>query len=165
MLQWDPGYVSSITYIGLNEVVLIDRRLTTEPSRGWQKVCLYPSLETAWVHPATLGRFVASVEVLDGSKQSHLQPFQHYVNVRSMAGMIPNKAHTGLCEQLLRVKMLEGDLLGHVIGGLAAFRNQHRILSFGCDWGKHRSVAARTVYLSLCPLAVQATSGKNGTQM
>ena len=165
-LDWDYC-INSVAYLDIGTIVLADRRSDGE-SEGWQHVfvCFAGSpigLQQFWVHPAILGRFKLEVEVWDTKLyfQRRFWTDRLYVNCRSMEGRISEmNNHTGLCESVLRKKLNEGNLFKFVLDGLASLRNQE-IICFGCDHGKHRSVAARTLLLALCPLVKASHSGKH----
>ena len=166
MEDHDPEYRDTVAYLDVGTVVLADRVATG--GNGWQRVIIYTSggpetIKHVWIHPAVLGRFALPVEVLD-SRMVNARRWdsdRHIVNVLSMDGKIDHmRDHTGLCERILRVKLYNGNLLKRVLDGLASLRD-HSVISFGCEHGKHRSVAARTVLLALCPLVTASSSGKD----
>ena len=156
-----PELEGSVACLAIGDLVLADKRPGPEESAGWQRVLKFPTYAAIWVHPAILGRFRPRVEVLDEHMRPSRQGHEHVVSVLDMPGKIARiEEHTGVCAQVLTVKLREGGLLEQVLRGLQGLRREHTRLSFACKHGKHRSVAAHTVCLTLCPLAQGAHTGK-----
>ena len=158
MLDHDPAHVDTVTYLAIGEIVFSDRRHRDVDSCGWQPVILWPALSRVWVHPGVLARFAMQVSVLDDALAARALQFQCVVDVKNMphqARDIPGSIaeHTGLCSHVIAAKLRGGDLLGHVLRAITRPEAAHFVLSFHCDHGKHRSVAALHVLRCLCPLA------------
>ena len=163
MMEWQAEFADTVCYPPLGHLVLADRRPRSVPSMGWQTVLLLPELRPVWVHPAILGRFGMECEVRSNVCEISrpLRSFQHEVQVHDMPGYIRHVSdHTGVCVSVIAAKLRGGGLLDHVLRGLEGLGSQHHVLSFRCDHGKHRSVAALTVCMALCPLARLRREGK-----
>lgn len=172
----DPIGRDSIAYLPLGTILIADQRHHRhEESSGWQSVWeAVPPYRLVWVHPAILARYDMGVQVLgfdsvppDGTVD-RLNETNHttlHVDVCSMGGRTPRNCpirnHTGLCRLVIEAKLwgaqdkaaAGGQLIANVVRGLKQLTMEHMDICFCCEHGKHRSVAAYSVFRAMAPLS------------
>ena len=148
-----------------------DTKKAADGSRFWEAV---PPYRLVWVHPAILARFDMGVQVLGFDRVpldetvdrlNEAYPTTLHVDVCSMGGWTPRNCpisdHTGLCGLVIEAKLwgaqdkaaAGGQLIANVVRGLKQLTVEHRYICFCCEHGKHRSVAAYSVFLAMAPLS------------
>ena len=172
----DPIERDSIAYLPLGTILIADQRHHRhEESSGWQSVWeAVPPYRLVWVHPAILARYDMGVQVLGFDRVprdetvdrlNEAYPTTLHVDVCSMGGRTsrncPMRNHTGLCRLVIEAKLwgahdkaaAGGQLIANVVRGLKQLTMEHMDICFCCEHGKHRSVAAYSVFLAMAPLS------------
>ena len=174
MDTYDPYWAHSIHYAAPGEVLVVDQTPARRAiSVGWQSAWTtnVNDHRLVWIHPRTLGRLSVGVQALGLMKLNNVHGNYnaealnerykgtfHY-DVRNMAGKIPDISdHCGVCRAVLERKLYSGGLIQCVAAAIQALYKADKPatkLCFLCDWGKHRSLCARTIVALLCGLCYE----------